>query len=122
MDEYVNCIGATLSMQINNEIEAFVVRSVKACAPFDEDITINAKKIYEAIKNAEIYKWHDLRKNPEDLPAVEERVVLTLDLVREYRNVYGHRAKNGAWVVNGFETRSNVIAWRADEPFEEVEE
>lgn len=87
-----------------------------------EDDCLDLEECIDKAYEADKYAWHDLRKNPEDLPAVEERVVLTFDLVREYRNIYGHRAKNGAWVVNGFETRLDVIAWRTDEPFEEDNE
>ena len=40
-----------ITMKVDNQIEDFIVRAVKAYGfDSDEEITINAKKIYEAIK------------------------------------------------------------------------
>lgn len=41
----------------------------------------------EALEKQEKYKWHDLRKNPEDLPTVEHEV----DIVCEKRNQWDDR-------------------------------
>ena len=49
-NDYVYNVATTLSMKINNDIEEFLVCSVSACAPLDKQITVNAKKIYEAIE------------------------------------------------------------------------
>lgn len=66
------------------------------------------------------YRWHDLRKNPEDLPD-DIRQVLTVgeyDFVDETRNRY-----EVARLVNGWWTNSFIepFAWREIEPFEEEE-
>ena len=76
----------------------------------------------EALEKAEKYKWHDLRKNPNDLPNVETRVEIVLDLIRSKVNNFGTLVKYGKWAVNGFITPLDVIAWREIEPFEEVSE
>lgn len=110
--------GSTLNRRTKDELIE-IIRCLEHNVKGLEEM--NSRQFKLLIKK-DMYAWHDLRKNPEDLPAVEERVVLTLDLVGEHRNVYGHRAKNGAWVVNGFETSIEVIAWRTDEPFEEDNE
>lgn len=76
-----------------------------------------------------IYRWHDLRKNPDDLPYDDsiEYIVCV-----EYRS--GKRECTigcldmggemmllpalGNWIRNGY----HIIAWREVEPFEEVSE
>lgn len=104
--------------------EAETIMTLSDLLDETQDVAAKAQIDYTigVLRKKEKYRWHDLRKTPEDLPAVEERVVLTVDLVHEHRNVYGHRTKYGAWVVNGFEIRFDVIAWRTDEPFEEDKE
>lgn len=57
-----------VKMAIDNTIEDFIVRNVQNKIPYSETVTMNANKIADAINRAEKYKWHDLRKNPEDLP------------------------------------------------------
>ena len=76
----------------------------------------------KALEKLEKYKWHDLRKNPNDLPNVETRVEIVLDLIRSKVNNFGTLVKYGKWAVNGFITPLDVIAWREIEPFEEVSE
>lgn len=63
----------------------------------------------------EKYKWHDLRKNPEDLPddsrKVECRTVTAKGLVNAVFGYYSDR-----WCCG---MNSNVIKWREIEPLEE---
>lgn len=91
---------------------------------FCKDKIISA--LLDEIKNAEKYKWHDLIKNPDDLPNDDsiEYIVCV-----EYRN--GKRKCTvgcldmggemmllpalGNWIGNGY----HIIAWKEIEPFEE---
>lgn len=68
-------------------------------------------------KTSDKYRWHDLRKNPEDLPKEEIRVEMIVLAVNEKRNVFGMRLHDNIWAINGFVTSLDVIAWREIEPF-----
>lgn len=81
----------------------------------------------------EKYKWHDLRKNPEDLPEENKYVhawVHTYKKVMdEYiiakKDVYRVRRKAETWkgtgvqINTGMYNHQQIIAWREIEPFEE---
>lgn len=80
----------------------------------------------ELIMREEIYRWHDLRKNPEDLPEIIAADCLTISvsgkyIVRTYEGIgikgfldsYGHELKTHQ------REEMQVIAWRYIEPFEE---
>lgn len=72
------------------------------------------------------YAWHDLRKNPEDLPqkdglycvAVKYNAEIQEIGFGQWENMYGYTSGWSALMPNYGE----VIAWREIEPFEEVEE
>ena len=78
----------------------------------------------EALEKADKYKWHDLRKNPDDLPEADEYGKSEYVLVRlgtpEWYSCewayYSHNAK--MWSTY----EQNVFAWRYIEPFEEEED
>lgn len=74
--------------------------------------------ILKLAENAEKYRWHDLRKNPEDLP--DGRWVMCACHGRN--NQVMRMSPSGEWLtwypetatfVHGF-----VLAWREIEPFE----
>ena len=75
----------------------------------------------EALEKADKYRWHDLRKNPNDLPEADEygcsEYVLAMTGTPEWDNhewaYYNHNTK--MWSTYG----QNVFAWRYIEPFEE---
>ena len=77
----------------------------------------------EALKKANKYKWHDLRKNPDDLPEADEygcsEYVLAMTGTPEWDNhewaYYNHNTR--MWSTPLCE--QNVFAWRYIEPFEE---
>ena len=101
-------------------------------------MTNNEKLAYELIKNlflpreirevclkalekADKYKWHDLRKNPDDLPEAdgnsESDYVLVMIGTPEWNSweqAYYHHGKK-MWSTY----EQNVFAWRYIEPFEE---
>lgn len=72
----------------------------------------------KALENEERYRWHDLRKDPRDLPREDG----------EYMIVYRWKGnKTGVTVetylhVDGFHTPPDYpcIAWRETDPFTEV--
>lgn len=78
----------------------------------------------KALEKAEKYRWHDLRKNPDDLPKRdgndESDYVLVLIGKPEWNHweqAYYNHAKH-MWSTY----EQNVIGWKAIEPFEkEVE-
>lgn len=70
----------------------------------------------EMIEDLEKYKWHDLRKNPDDLPTTDRDV----NFIDFDGDVYIGELSNGKWYANQADDRiKNVIAWKEIEPFEE---
>lgn len=69
------------------------------------------------------YRWHDLRKNPEDLPEERSHVICCHGGKRKYYTATWF-CKNAFWCADeeyGSFPYEDVIAWRYIEPFEEVE-
>lgn len=78
----------------------------------------------KALEKADKYKWHDLRKNPDDLPeavggSYVSEYVLVLIGTPGWNNYewayYKHNHKE--WSTY----EQNIFAWRYIEPFEEEE-
>ena len=77
----------------------------------------------KALEKADKYRWHDLRKNPDDLPEAignsESEYVLVMIGTPEWNSweqAYYHHGKR-LWTTH----EQNVFAWRYIEPFEEEE-
>ena len=77
----------------------------------------------EALEKADKYRWHDLSKNPDDLPEPdgnsESDYVLVMIGTPEWNSweqAYYHHGKR-LWSTY----EQNVFAWRYIEPFEEEE-
>ena len=78
----------------------------------------------KALKKADKYRWHDLRKNPDDLPEAigggyESDYVLVMIGTPEWNSweqAYYHHGKK-LWTTY----EQNVFAWRYIEPFKEGE-
>ena len=75
----------------------------------------------KALEKADKYRWHDLRKNPDDLPEAdgnsESDYVLVLIGTPEWNSweqAYYHHDKK-LWSTY----EQNVFAWRYIEPFKE---
>lgn len=84
------------------------------------------KHLEDALKRKKEYEWHDLRKNPNDLPELYEPVLLKT-LKSGYCVAYVD--KDYDWYVDchdefNFCEKGSVyaVAWRYIEPFEEDEE
>lgn len=89
----------------------------------DEILKLN-KIVIKALEKADKYRWHDLRKNPDDLPEAdgnsESDYVLVMIGTPEWNSweqAYYHHGKR-LWTTY----EQNVFAWRYIEPFEEEEE
>ena len=76
----------------------------------------------EALEKADKYRWHDLRKNPDDFPEAvgggyESEYVLVMIGTPEWNSweqAYYHHGKR-LWTTY----EQNVFAWRYIEPFKE---
>ena len=75
----------------------------------------------KALEKADKYRWHDLRKNPDDLPEAdgnsESEYVLAMIGTPEWNSweqAYYHHGKR-MWSTY----EQNVFAWRYIEPFKE---
>ena len=81
------------------------------------------KLAIKALEKADKYRWHDLRKNPDDLPEADEygcsEYVLIIIGTPEWDNhewaYYNYNTKG--WSTPFYE--QNVFAWRYIEPFKE---
>ena len=81
------------------------------------------KIVSKALKRADKYRWHDLRKNPDDLPEADEygcsEYVLVMTGTPEWDNhewaYYNHNTR--MWSTPFCE--QSVFAWRYIEPFKE---
>lgn len=89
------------------------------------------EEVREALEKAEKYHWHDLRKNPEDLPKNLSGIYLfenkwgqvfkgTFRVVRDIKlfetHIYSKEHGGDIWLQ--YKTR-NVVQWKEIEPFEE---
>ena len=80
------------------------------------------KIVSKALEKADKYRWHDLRKNPDDLPEAigggyESDYVLVMIGTPEWNDweqAYYHHGKK-MWSIY----EQNVFAWRYIEPFKE---
>ena len=103
-------------------------------AEVDDDVYDNTSKVNEilklnkivrkALEKADKYRWHDLRKNPDDLPEAdgnsESEYVLVMIGTPEWNSweqAYYHHGKR-LWSTY----EQNVFAWRYIEPFKEEED
>lgn len=68
------------------------------------------------------FSWHNLRKNPDDLPEKDKRVEIVLAVNNVFRNAFGTRVYDNKFAVNGFITSLEVAAWRDIEQFVECED
>lgn len=88
----------------------------------DEILQFN-KIVSKALKKANKYRWHDLRKNPDDLPEAigdgyeSEYVLVAIGTSKWYycEWAYYHHGKK-VWSTH---EQQDGFAWRYIEPFEE---
>lgn len=101
------------------------------CGELRENIELceHMKNAYEALEKIDRYKWHDLCKNPEDLPNHLERIIFKTNESNEFNNgyfsgeydsfskVFFNDDKQRSVLLGGYNI-SDVIAWKRIEPFE----
>lgn len=89
----------------------------------DEILQLN-KIISKALKKADKYRWHDLRKNPDDLPEAdgnsESDYVLAMIGTPEWNSWEQAYYKHDKQLWSTYE--QNVFAWRYIEPFKGEED
>ena len=110
-------------MTINEAIEQFKERL--AITDYRKQIPEYYEAIemaVDALKNADKYRWHDLRKNPDDLPEAicggyESEYVLVMIGTPEWNSWEQAYYKHGKKLWSTYE--QNVFAWRYIEPFKE---
>lgn len=76
------------------------------------------KMAVEALDKREKYRWHDLRKDPQDYPTKGGYLLLRILIKTLGRETYGVVE---CWADCEKEKDIDVLAWRYIEPFEEVE-
>ena len=101
----------------DEEVDAYVYSDTSRV---DELLQLN-KIVSKALEKADKYRWHDLRKNPDDLPEDngygESDYVLVMIGTPEWNSweqAYYHHGKR-LWSIY----EQDVFAWRYIEPFEE---
>ena len=87
----------------------------------DEILKLN-KIVSKALEKANKYRWHDLRKNPDDLPEAigdgyESDYVLVMIGTPEWNSWEQAYYEHDKQLWSTYE--QNVFAWRYIEPFEE---
>ena len=84
----------------------------------------NMDDVKKALEKADKYRWHDLRKNPDDLPEAdgnsESEYVLAMIGTPEWNSWEQAYYKHDKKLWSTYD--QNVFAWRYIEPFEEEEE
>ena len=88
------------------------------------DYTVAFEEAIKALEKADKYRWHDLRKNPDDFPEAvgggyESEYVLVMIGTPEWNSweqAYYHHGKR-LWSTYD----QNVFAWRYVEPLKEEE-
>ena len=87
----------------------------------DEILELN-KIVIKALEKADKYRWHDLRKNPDDLPEAigggyESEYVLVMIGTPEWNSWEQAYYKHDKRMWSTYD--QNVFAWRYVEPFKE---
>ena len=111
-------------MKPEEAIETIKIAIAEVEWNYPMDYTVAFEEAIEALEKADKYRWHDLRKNPDDLPEADEygcsEYVLVMIGTPEWNYCewayYKHNHKE--WSTY----EQNIIAWRYIEPFEEEEE
>lgn len=87
---------------MTNEEAKFVLE--KNMSAYDIRLNCAYDVAIEALENAEKYKWHDLRQNPNDIPNTKRQVYVACEW--------------GEYSTDFYPFADGVLAWREIEPFE----
>ena len=133
-DKFQRCTSSEFDDAIYVAIEALERCNVVEQYRWERDIALeqlkeigcgfgqNMDDVKKALEKADKYRWHDLRKNPDDLPEAigggdESEYVLVMIGTPEWNSweqAYYHHDKK-LWSTY----EQNVFAWRYIEPFKE---
>ena len=110
-------------MKPEEAIEIIKIAIAEVVWHYPIDYTVAFEEAIKALVKADKYRWHDLRKNPDDLPEADEygcsEYVLIIIGTPEWDNhewaYYNYNTKG--WSTPFYE--QNVFAWRYIEPFKE---
>lgn len=88
------------------------------------DYAVAFTKAVDALEKSDKYRWHDLRKDQNDLPEKYEDVYVCV--LNRGKKTYNRTWFDGLWrnatsKKPTYYVKTSVIAWRYIEPFEEVE-
>lgn len=105
-------------------IETIKVAIAEVEWDYPMDYTVVFEEAIKALEKADKYKWHDLRKNPDDLPEAigggdESEYVLVMIGTPEWNSWEQAYYKHNKQMWSTYE--QNVFAWRYIEPFKEEE-
>ena len=111
-------------MKPEEAIETIKVAIAEVEWNYPMDYTVAFETAIEALEKADKYRWHDLRKKPDDLPEAdgndESDYVLVMIGTPEWYNCewayYNHDKK--VWSTH---EQQDGFAWRYIEPFKEEE-
>ena len=111
-------------MKPEEAIETIKVAIAEVEWNYPMDYTVAFETAIEALEKADKYRWHDLRKNPDDLPEAdgnsESDYVLVMIGTPEWNSWEQAYYKYDDMMWSTYD--QNVFAWRYIEPFEEEEE
>ena len=111
-------------MKPEEAIEIIKVAIAEVEWEYPMDYTVAFEEAIEALEKADKYRWHDLRKNPDDLPEAignsESDYVLVMIGTPEWNSWEQAYYKHDKKMWSTYE--QDVFAWRYIEPFEEEEE
>lgn len=101
---------------------SFEGRKCMESAEEHEQLAEWLEELEELRKYKEKYRWHDLRKNPDDLPEDNKQVLVSIKdgcIHRTWHDSHGWRNRNSK--IRYYSDKS-VLAWREIEEFESEEE
>lgn len=92
------------------------------CMKEHEQLAEWLEELKELRKHKEKYRWHDLRKNPDDLPEDNKQVLVSIKdgcIHRTWHDSHGWRNRNSK--IRYYSDKS-VLAWREIEEFNKEED
>lgn len=83
-----------------------------------DEYLIEAVMVLKTAEKSDKYRWHNLRKNPEDLPTDNHQVLVAFDGMK-ICDIAIYVSSTKLWGTVSFAYKTGqVIAWREIEPFE----
>lgn len=110
------------TINVINAMFNFIIEDCDTFEDFIDFAEMSIENVLDADKDFDKYQWHDLRKNPEDLPKHDNQVLVKCDDL-EIFPYFTAFYDGDMWVEGEFEDLRqfcfHVIAWREIEQFKE---